>query len=124
MRILLVEDDAHLGEIIVRGLREEGYQIDRAMGGNEAELFDLTRTYGVIVLDRMLPDMWGEELLQKWRQRNLITISSPGLNLKVRNLWKACQNRHSKMGKVAKSKKFCIKECPMNYFRFSGLYPL
>ena len=73
MRILLVEDDAHLGEIIDRGLREEGYQIDRAMGGNEAELFHLTRTYGVIVLDRMLPDMRGEELLQKWRQRNCNT---------------------------------------------------
>ncbi|MCO5385241.1 MAG: hypothetical protein NHB14_05150 [Desulfosporosinus sp.] len=50
MRILLVEDDAHLGEIIVSGLREEGYQIDRAMDGNEAELFHLTRTYGVIII--------------------------------------------------------------------------
>lgn len=73
MRILLVEDDAHLGEIIVSGLREEGYQIDRAMDGNEAELFHLTRTYGVIILDRMLPDMRGEELLQKWRQGNCNT---------------------------------------------------
>jgi len=73
VRILLVEDDAHLGEIIVRGLREEGYQIDRAMDGNEAELFHLTRTYGVIILDRMLPDMRGEELLQKWRQGNCNT---------------------------------------------------
>lgn len=73
MRILLVEDDAHLGEIIDRGLREEGYQIDRAGGGKEAELFQLTRTYGVIVLDRMLPDMRGEELLQKWRQKNCNT---------------------------------------------------
>lgn len=70
MRILLVEDDGHLGEIIARGLREEGYQIDWAMSGNEAELFHLTRTYGVIVLDRMLPDIRGEELLQRWRQRN------------------------------------------------------
>ncbi len=73
MRILLVEDDVHLGEIIVRGLREEGYQIDRAMDGNEAELFHLTRTYGVIILDRMLPDMRGEELLQKWKQGNCNT---------------------------------------------------
>jgi len=73
VRILLVEDDAHLGEIIVRGLREEGYQIDRAVDGNEAELFHLTRTYGVIVLDRMLPDMRGEELLQKWRLKNCNT---------------------------------------------------
>jgi len=73
VRILLVEDDAHLGEILVRGLREEGYQIDRAVDGNEAELFYLDRTYGVIVLDRMLPDMRGEELLQKWRQENCNT---------------------------------------------------
>lgn len=73
MRILLVEDDAHLGEIIVRGLREEGYQVDRAMDGNEAQLFRLTRTYGVIILDRMLPDMRGEELLQTWRQGNCNT---------------------------------------------------
>ncbi|AET68207.1 response regulator with CheY-like receiver domain and winged-helix DNA-binding domain [Desulfosporosinus orientis DSM 765] len=73
MRILLVEDDAHLGEIIVRGLREEGYQVDCAAGGNEAELFLRTRTYGVIVLDRMLPDIRGEELLKKWRQRDCNT---------------------------------------------------
>jgi len=73
VRILLVEDDVHLGEIIVRGLREEGYQVDRAVDGNEAELFQLTRTYGVIILDRMLPDMRGEELLRKWRQKNCDT---------------------------------------------------
>lgn len=73
MRILLVEDDIHLGEILVRGLREEGYQIDRAADANEAELFHLNRTYGVIVLDRMLPDMRGEDLLKKWRQKNCTT---------------------------------------------------
>lgn len=73
MRILLVEDDVHLGEILVRGLQEEGYQIDRAVNGNEAELFHDTRTYGVIVLDRMLPDMRGEELLQKWRKEKCTT---------------------------------------------------
>ncbi len=70
MRILLVEDDIHLGEILVRGLFEEGYHVDRAVDGNEAELFYLHRDYGVIILDRMLPDMRGEDLLQKWRQNN------------------------------------------------------
>ncbi|MDP4126993.1 MAG: response regulator transcription factor [Bacillota bacterium] len=73
MRILLVEDDVHLGEILVRGLHEEGYHVDRAMDGIEAELFHLHRTYGVIVLDRMLPDIRGEDLLQKWRQENCTT---------------------------------------------------
>ncbi|KLU66818.1 transcriptional regulatory protein CusR [Desulfosporosinus acididurans] len=70
MRILLVEDDIHLGEILVRGLFEEGYHVDRAVDGNEAELFYLHRDYSVIILDRMLPDMRGEDLLQKWRQNN------------------------------------------------------
>lgn len=41
VRILLVEDDVHLGEILVRGLHEEGYQVDRAVDGSEAELFHL-----------------------------------------------------------------------------------
>lgn len=73
MRILLVEDDDHIGKTLVRGLLEVGYQIDRAVDGKEAELFQLTRTYGVIILDRMLPDIRGEELLQKWRQNNINT---------------------------------------------------
>ncbi|MGC7870906.1 response regulator transcription factor [Desulfosporosinus sp. SYSU MS00001] len=73
MRILLVEDDIHLGEILVRGLFEEGYHVDRAVDGSEAELFNLQRDYRVIILDRMLPDMRGEDLLQKWRQNNCTT---------------------------------------------------
>lgn len=73
MRILLVEDDGHLADILVRGLREEGYQVDRAAEGREAELFQEDRSYGVIILDRMLPGLRGEELLQRWRQKGCTT---------------------------------------------------
>lgn len=69
MRILLVEDDLHLGQVLVNGLREEGFQVDRAVDGEEADHFYRDRTYGIIILDRLLPGLPGEQLLQRWRQQ-------------------------------------------------------
>ncbi|BAS27754.1 response regulator transcription factor [Limnochorda pilosa] len=73
MRLLLVEDDPALSELIVQGLSEEGYRVDHAADGEEAELFLADRTYAVVLLDRLLPDRRGEDLLAQWRARGLGT---------------------------------------------------
>lgn len=73
MRILLVEDDPSLGPTLAGGLREEGFQVDLAADGAEADLFLRDRTYDVIILDRLLPDGRGEELLARWRRQGLQT---------------------------------------------------
>ena len=67
MRLLIVEDDNKLAAILSQGLREEGYQIDRAADGEEALLFARDRQYEVIILDRMLPRLSGDLVLRDLR---------------------------------------------------------
>jgi DNA-binding response OmpR family regulator len=73
LRILLVEDDQRLARSVSRGLREEGYTVDHAPDGNEADLLVDLRPYELIILDRMLPGISGDQLLAKWRRKELTT---------------------------------------------------
>ena len=62
MRILIVEDEQPLAEAIARGLRREGMAVDVALNGDDGhEKASITR-YDVVVLDRDLPGMSGDEL--------------------------------------------------------------
>ena len=62
MRILIVEDEQPLAEAIARGLRREGMAVDVAFNGDDGhEKASITR-YDVVVLDRDLPGMSGDEL--------------------------------------------------------------
>ena len=73
MRILLVEDDRRLAAAAVRGLREEGWAVDHAADGDTARLLASTRHYEIIILDRMLPRISGDQLLAGWRRQGLTT---------------------------------------------------
>lgn len=73
MRVLLVEDDERLGRAILKGLREEGYATDHAATGEEARLAAGTRFYDLIILDRMLPEVSGDQVLAGWRRRGMAT---------------------------------------------------
>ena len=55
MRVLVVEDSRRLAGIIKRGLLEEGYAVDNAYDGEEAEYMAETTPFDIIVLDIMLP---------------------------------------------------------------------
>jgi DNA-binding response OmpR family regulator len=62
VRILIVEDEQPLAEAIARGLRREGMAVDVALNGDDGhEKASITR-YDVVVLDRDLPGMSGDEL--------------------------------------------------------------
>lgn len=62
MRVLVVEDEAPLADAVARGLRREGMAVDVAYDGEDGyEKATVTR-YDVIVLDRDLPGMSGDEL--------------------------------------------------------------
>ncbi|GAA4681125.1 response regulator transcription factor [Pseudonocardia yuanmonensis] len=62
MRVLVVEDEAPLAEAVARGLRREGMAVDVALDGDTGhEKSSITR-YDVVVLDRDLPGMSGDEL--------------------------------------------------------------
>src|SRR5919108_5497708 len=65
VRILVVEDEKSLADAIARGLRREGMAVDVAYDGESGqERASITR-YDVLVLDRDLPGMSGDELCRE-----------------------------------------------------------
>jgi DNA-binding response OmpR family regulator len=50
-------------------LREEGYNVDHAPDGGDADFLVGLRHYDLIILDRMLPVVSGDQLLAAWRRR-------------------------------------------------------
>ena len=71
MRLLLVEDDAMIGEAARQGLRQEGHTVDWIRDGREADAAATTAPYDVILLDLGLPRRDGLTLLKGWRARSL-----------------------------------------------------
>ncbi len=62
MRVLVVEDHRRLAEAVAGGLRDEGMAVDVAFDGQDAlDHVDLAR-YDVIVLDRDLPGVHGDQV--------------------------------------------------------------
>jgi two-component system, OmpR family, response regulator len=67
MRILLVEDDAHLAGAVARGLRAEGFAVDVAADGPEGRWRATETDYDAAVLDIMLPGLNGYRLCRELR---------------------------------------------------------
>ncbi|MDH4234095.1 MAG: response regulator [Gallionella sp.] len=71
MRVLVVEDDALLGDAIQAGLKQSGYAVDWMKDGVSAEQALATEPYAAVVLDLGLPRLSGLELLRRLRGRNV-----------------------------------------------------
>ena len=82
MRLLVVEDDVRLSEVLIRGLREEGYAVDSAFDGRAALEQLSLNTYDAVVLDIMLPGPNGFEVCRQMRSAKL---STPVLMLTARD---------------------------------------
>ncbi|MFC0112816.1 response regulator transcription factor [Kibdelosporangium aridum] len=65
MRVLVVEDEEALAEAIARGLRREGMAVDVALDGDAGHEKSTITRYDVVVLDRDLPGMSGDELCRE-----------------------------------------------------------
>jgi DNA-binding response OmpR family regulator len=70
MRVLLVEDDALLGDGVRAGLKQAGFAVDWAQDGQAAKLALETEEYALMVLDLGLPKLSGTELLKWLRGRH------------------------------------------------------
>ena len=70
MRILVVEDDALLGDAIQAGLKQSGYAVDWMKDGVSAEQALTTEPYAAVVLDLGLPRLSGLEVLRRLRSRS------------------------------------------------------
>ncbi len=74
MRILVVEDSRRLAGIIRRGLQEEGYAVDNAYDGEEAEYLAETTPYDLLILDIMLPKKDGLAVCRDLRAKKVNTL--------------------------------------------------
>jgi DNA-binding response OmpR family regulator len=70
---LLVEDHAPLLRALRQGLEEEGFAVDVATDGDEADVKCRSTPYDVVVLDIMLPKVDGLTLLKRWRADKITT---------------------------------------------------
>ncbi|MEV7278780.1 response regulator transcription factor [Streptomyces sp. NPDC093111] len=73
MRVLLVEDEAFLAEMIAEGLRRDALAVDVAADGLEALRKLQLGEYDVLVLDRDLPGMHGDDVCRRVVEQRLMT---------------------------------------------------
>jgi len=82
MRVLLIEDEPRMADMIARGLRESSYAVDVAHSG-EAGLFQTSiNRYDLIILDIVLPMLSGLDVCRRMRQEGL---NAPILMLTARD---------------------------------------
>jgi DNA-binding response OmpR family regulator len=62
MRVLIVEDHRELAETVATGLRQDGMAVDVALDGGEALALATVHAYDVVVLDRDLPGVHGDDV--------------------------------------------------------------
>jgi DNA-binding response OmpR family regulator len=73
VKILVIEDDVKLAELIKRGLSQAGHAVDAQHDGEAGEQAAATGAYEVIVLDLMLPRKHGIEVLRDLRLKECHT---------------------------------------------------
>src|SRR4051812_25412707 len=69
MRLLVVEDDEEIAEQIAKTLKGEGYAVDVVDNGSDAPDEGAMTSYGLVVLDVMLPGMDGWSVCRELRRR-------------------------------------------------------
>jgi two-component system phosphate regulon response regulator PhoB len=82
-RVLIVEDEASLRELLAYNLESEGYQVERADRGDEAEAILIENPPDLVILDWMLPSVSGVELCRRLRARE-VTRTLPVIMLTAR----------------------------------------
>ncbi len=65
--ILCIEDDLFIGEMYARSLRQAGYTVDLIPNGAEGLKAALAKQYDLILLDILLPEQYGTEILKQLR---------------------------------------------------------
>ncbi len=73
MRVLIIEDDASIRSVLVRGLTEEGFAVDQAADGEDGLCKASDPAYDLIILDLVLPKKDGLRLLRELRSEGITT---------------------------------------------------
>ena len=65
--VLCVEDDRFIGEMYVRSLKKAGYDVTWMVDGNDGLVAARNQTFDLIILDLMLPEQRGDQILDALR---------------------------------------------------------
>jgi DNA-binding response OmpR family regulator len=90
MRLLLVEDEKKLADLVARALKSERYAVDISHDGQRGWEMICAYEYDLVILDLMLPELSGTELLKLIRQKNqqvpiLVLTARDATEVKVEN---------------------------------------
>lgn len=102
--ILMIEDDRFIGEMYVRSLRLAGYEVDWMLTGRQGEEAALAKPYDLILLDIMLPETQGTEVLEHLRGKQDKIATS-----RVVVLTNFDQDDESRLAMQAKADAYLIK---------------
>ena len=72
--ILCVEDDRFIGEMYVRSLQKAGYDVTWVVDGNDGLVAARNQIFDLIILDLMLPEQRGDQILDALRNNNVDLI--------------------------------------------------
>jgi DNA-binding response OmpR family regulator len=82
MRVLVAEDELRLADAIARGLRREGMAVDLAPDGSDALVKSGLVRYDVVVLDRDLPGVHGDDVCRAvrgdWPETGILMLTAAG----------------------------------------------
>ena len=73
VRILVIEDEDQIADFLVRGLREEGFTVERSADGTDGWFQLESGGWDLVLLDWWLPATDGLQLLQRFRQHDQVT---------------------------------------------------
>lgn len=103
--ILCIEDDRFIGEMYVRSLNKAGYEVDWVVDGNDGLVAARNKQYDLILLDVMLPERRGNEILDALRNGKEDLIP----NSKVIVLTNFEQDDESRMAMQSRADAYLIK---------------
>ena len=103
--ILIIEDDRFIGEMYVRSLNKAGYEVDWMVDGNDGLVAARNKYYDLILLDVMLPELRGNEILDSLRNGKEDLIP----NTKIVILTNFEQDEESRMAMQSRADAYLIK---------------
>lgn len=78
-KVLIIEDEQFISELYIRALTKAGYEVKVIVDGEQALTEAQTNNYDIVLLDIMLPNLTGNEILRRLRS----TDETPTLKAKI-----------------------------------------
>lgn len=97
--ILCVEDDRFIGEMYVRSLQKAGYDVTWVIDGNDGLVAARNQNFDLIILDLMLPEQRGDQILDALRNNNVDLVPNSKI-LIMTNFEQDETSRRSVMSRV------------------------